>query len=396
MTLLFARARVCLVLSMLVVVSSACGDDSPQTMPAPIGGEDGGQANFDARPGVNPIVPPTKTCYITEILSNSESSTKALGESAKIERDEKGRPVKVEIDENLDGKADETYSYTFDEKGNVALLEWDTDGDGAVDGSSTHTNTYEGDKLVQVEYEPIPCCSAARLSYTWDGDQVKKLVREDLEGDRVTYVETFDYEDGVLVKHDVGYGGRGGATWTYDEDAGLLEQVRRASDDTVSERTLYKYDELGNLISIEEDSNGDGTIDITDTYTNTYALGRLVQIDVDEDSDDTIDEIWTYTYEMNVLVKVDFDRNADGMSDGEEVFRYMGGRVNYHSKNYNGDRYKEIEDRYDANGYPTQRFRDFASTGSFMVYEEYRYKCVDEAIWWPDFDFPVSMLSSVE
>ena len=192
------------------------------------------------------------------------------------------------------------------------------------------------------------------------------------------------------------YSGSGGARWSYNEDGNLLEERTISSAGSVSKLTTYSYDEQGNLSSVSEDTDGDGEVDVVDTYTNTYELGRLVQIDLDEDSDETIDEIWTYTYEMNVLVRIDFDHNLDGMPEGSEVFGYMDGRVNYHSKNYNGDGFNEIEDEYDANGYPSRRFRDFASTGKYMVYEEYEYMCVDEALWWPDFEFPISILSSLQ
>lgn len=397
MNLYCVRSHLYLAL-LLASVSVACGDENPTTMPTPIDKGDPSGAGVDAAPGVNPIAAPSKACYITELRSNSDNTTRSLGESATIERDAEGRPVKVEIDEDLDGMVDQTYTYTFDENGNVSLLEWDTDADGVVDGSSTHTNTYDGEKLVQVEYEPIPCCPAARQTYTWDGDEVKTRVRENLVGDnkRVTFTDTLTYEDGVLVSRESLYSGSGGTRWSYGEDGNLLEERTISSAGSVSKLTTYSYDEQGNLISVSEDTDGDGEVDVVDTYTNTYELGRLVQIDLDEDSDETIDEIWTYTYEMNVLVRIDFDHNLDGMPEGSEVFGYMDGRVNYHSKNYNGDGFKEIEDEYDANGYPTRRFRDFASTGKFMVYEEYEYMCVDEALWWPDFEFPVSILSSLQ
>ena len=86
-------------------------------------------------------------------------------------------------------------------------------------------------------------------------------------------------------------------------------------DGTIDQTDTFTSDANGNLIKSKIDSDNDGTID--STRTNTYdANGNLLKSETDNDNDGTIDSTGTFTYNANGnLIKFERDSDNDGTAD---------------------------------------------------------------------------------
>ncbi len=77
------------------------------------------------------------------------------------------------------------------------------------------------------------------------------------------------------------------------------------------------------LTGVSTDSDGDGTIDQTDTFTSD-ANGNLLKRAFDFDNDGTIDSTSTFTYDANGnLLKSETDSGNDGTADFVQTITFV-------------------------------------------------------------------------
>lgn len=110
---------------------------------------------------------------------------------------------------------------------------------------------------------------------------------------------------------------------------------------------VRRYNEKGESLHEEADSNYDGRID---TWI-TFAKGRLAEVKIDTDRDGNPDE-WKY-YSGGKLVRIKRDTNRDGKPDVWEIYRM--GRLERMGVDLDGD---ERVDRWDHDTELRRRVED--------------------------------------
>ena len=108
--------------------------------------------------------------------------------------------------------------------------------------------------------------------------------------------------------------------WVYDDDAQLSSYARYDADGDLLESWSGTYGAYG-LVLEEEDTNGDGTIDLIRTTTWDSA-GRIEQVQTDNGGDGDIDLTESYTYPDATELKPS-TRTWAGTSSGTDVYTWV-------------------------------------------------------------------------
>lgn len=269
------------------------------------------------------------------------------------ELDDEGRVTRDETDADADQHVDFITLTTYDEHGRQLRQTIDQDNDGVVDRE--HTTDYRSDGQPELELELNGIGEELwRLEYSYDDDGflIEQYGHQPGEDERTTLRSrvTFenngdgcmiariqdDHGDGVIdvsseyevddacriVREETDRGADGTidlvAVTRYDEDgravreefierdvrkllrtstyeAGLLMRVveeRAASSDV----TTYTYDEVGNLIRIDDDAFDDGMAIATTKFEND-ARGNPLYVLTDDRGDGHPDDLAAYTYD---------------------------------------------------------------------------------------------------
>jgi len=243
-----------------------------------------------------------------------------------------GKSAIQTIDENKDGRADQTI--TFDSQGIIARTISDTDHDGRID-TWQH---YESGEMVRVEQDRNRDGNVdARLGYS-AGKLVRVVLDRDGDGrfettqrlddsrwSMVTEIDQNDdrrseerycYKDDVLRMKEV-FNARTGAPVLVEEydEKGRIILSREAENGAGALNLIWRFDEDENAVLAEKDSDGDGR---TDTWFH-YKKGSIVRVDEDRNHDNKPD-LWEVYDAAEVVVSRSEDLDFDGISDIEKKF----------------------------------------------------------------------------
>ncbi len=184
--------------------------------------------------------------------------------------------VKEEFDGNADEIIDTLKEYTYDSGGNVL-----TEAQDGIEWSASHPQN-GADGSVDIRY-----------SYTYDNNDNMTMLEQDGYGpDAVA--------DGSVDRR---------VTFTYDSYGNMIESVEDLDADDVPDIIIaYTYDEHGNHLTRETDGTAwepsDGTVDKLDTFVYEYdSSGNMTQQDLDLGADGNLDMRSMYKYDSmgNVL-----------------------------------------------------------------------------------------------
>lgn len=177
-----------------------------------------------------------------------------------FERNAAGEPTLYEYDGDADGAADLREVRTYDSCGDLASWSRDIDVDGVSDYSEFFYRNSDG-RIEYTEFDGADADPGAdwRKVYRYKDGELARIEFYLIDGDILSEVETFEYENGNVVLYEV---------WR--------ELVR-----DLQLRIKYDFGDNGRLQETHGDTNGDGTYDrwIRSTYDSK---DRLV---LKEDSD---------------------------------------------------------------------------------------------------------------
>ena len=225
----------------------------------------------------------------------------------------RGQLEKVTVDYGLDALDVTTYSY--DDRGNNTGMIYQTnayqistvyfyDGNDQLirqevtydDGSTSateYTRDADGNILTQKDYN-MDGALGYLTEYTYkNGDVVREVYTNVLEGYSYTYEYTYEYDEAgncTLYRSSSDYGGTE-TLYSYDDQGRMVKYLE--SGNGYSDSTTYTYDEAGNLLRTETLYTGDyyeedgeryvteytydaeGSI-LTETYSGPYSVSETV------------------------------------------------------------------------------------------------------------------------
>jgi len=191
--------------------------------------------------------------------------------------DKNGNKIK-EVEKNSDGEIESIDEYAYDKNHNILTDIRDYNGDRVIDYITRYT--YNEDNKILTEIETMDdkdiannIISRETIEYTYDanGNLIKEIQKED-DGD-------------ITIKN----------TYTYDSNNNLMKEIEEEGEDVTT--TTYTYDDKSNPLTISEDSDSNGVIDIVTTSTYTYSDNEKKAIThIDNGNDGTIDDISTYIW----------------------------------------------------------------------------------------------------
>jgi hypothetical protein len=211
---------------------------------------------------------------------------------------------------------------------------YDSEYDGIVD--FLQINIYDPFPLVtQVEVFLGPI-DTDPLIYIgeWDYDAEGRLIemREDEDNfNGWNTITTYAYdEDGNVVGVDTDTDADGYAdqleAWTYSPgtNQALTGSLDADADGVVDDRTLFTYDLDGRLVLIELDEDDDGGVDETTTFTYEYAFPNVdYYASIDNDNDPLEDGFYAATFDTEGrLSSWEIDEDGDGISETNEAYFY--------------------------------------------------------------------------
>ena len=223
-----------------------------------------------------------------------------------ITNDSRGRPVRevLEKDDNVDGIVDRRFSHD---------AEWDL-WDNLLFQSDF--DDYNADGVAD---------SWSRLVYTYDGQKHLELEVYDLDfwGPRYTADGVIDYH--VVTRHE--YDQRGqrihsqADVFFYDPDPDEAPNSR--------DENFYEYDDRGRLTRqvYRNDADANGTVDWSNTTTNTFGLnGRIVEIVFESQNFHLDTKRTTASYDLRgnlvTLSDVEFDDVGSTPQSSTTTFEY--------------------------------------------------------------------------
>jgi len=242
-----------------------------------------------------------------------------------------GKPALQTIDQNGDGQWEQTI--IFDKQGQMTKVLIDTNGDGKTDCKQF----YENGKLARVEQDRnYDGKTDARLVYA-NGKQIRSLLDNDGDGrfetqlrfDDPTWskvIEVFD-KQGRLQEREFFLDRTLRRKETFDPDTGtaiVVEEYDRrgnivlskeAKDGSSKLNLTWYYDQEGNGVRAEQDTNGDGKVDTWYYYNN----GQIARVEEDRNKDGRPDLWDVYDASGRVVVRKQ-DLDFDGTPDIEKKF----------------------------------------------------------------------------
>ncbi|HHP7235462.1 MAG TPA: hypothetical protein ACFCUC_12590 [Desulfobacterales bacterium] len=241
------------------------------------------------------------------------------------------KPVKQTIDENRDGRPEQTI--TYDKQGRIDSAIGDTNRDGRID--SWHD--YQQGALHRTEQDRNHDGKVDAQS-EYDGG---RRVRLEMDNDGDGHFETrtvFDTAQWTKVTEIVDKQGRLGQRMSYSGEVLRKTEVFDAATGRLSK--LEEFDQAGRIVMSKEAENGAGALTLTWRYDEQE---NPVAAEKDSDGDGATD-IW-YHYENGRVKTVAEDRNKDGKPDLWETYD-AGQVVVRRSEDLDFDGTADIEKRY--------------------------------------------------
>ena len=227
------------------------------------------------------------------------------------------------IDSNNDGQSDQVLISTYDDYHNLVRRQ-EQGGDGVDDAITDYTYDADGNLTLE-EYDTNADGSAnSTITRTYDGNGYEISVEHDSDGDGVANrLVTITYDsNGCQLSYIVDTNGDGqinsDETFTCDSDGNRLTHVQDTNGngvtDVVENYTLNAYGQRTNL---SKDSNNDGTIDLEVDYTFDNE-GKLLSVNMNNNN--AID-ITTYSFDNNgYMVSLEEDTNGDGVAESVKTY----------------------------------------------------------------------------
>jgi hypothetical protein len=218
-----------------------------------------------------------------------------------ITYDDNGNVIKTELDDrgpgyyyDVDGIADTTKEYSYDADGTTIIEATDHLGQTSIEYKTYNEN---GDLIIdENDFDADGTIdSAIYYGYDEDGNLTHEMHDYDLDGD---------------IEHDVRY--------VYDDNGNLTSELVthnvNGSNGSYIGRTDYTYDLDGNMTSMADDVNNDGTIEYLTTYSYAYNQdGYTKTVNYDYGNDGSIDKTTFYTYDNNGLLVSDNDNTVNAV-----------------------------------------------------------------------------------
>ena len=167
---------------------------------------------------------------------------------------------------------------------------------------------------------------------------------------------------------------------TTEPAPGPCTKEASAEDGTVDSRTMYTYDDQGNLLSEERDYGDDGTVDSRTVFTYTYDdQGSQLSAEMDYAGDGTVDSRYAYAYdEHGNMLSWETDKNADGTADRRYTYTYDE-RGNKLSEEEDKDNDGSVDSRYaytyEEHGNRLSEEQDYGADGTVEYRYAYTYDC---------------------
>ncbi|MDB4160996.1 T9SS type A sorting domain-containing protein [Bacteroidia bacterium] len=212
-----------------------------------------------------------------------------------------GNPTREEFDYNVDGKLDRIFTYTYDANGYLTRREDDRDADSTAEDITTYTNDANGN-LTREEYDRDADGTTERITtYTYDANG--NLTRQEDDRDA----------DGTAERI---------TTYTYDANGNLtVVESDSDGDGTADESFTYVYDANGRITGAELDTDGDGVIE--ETVTVSYDItGNMLGFQ--NYRGDTLTRSSSYSYDINNnRVRIENDENGNDTLDGMSTYSFF-------------------------------------------------------------------------
>ena len=225
-----------------------------------------------------------------------------------------GRLSRVEFDDDGDSTTDRSESYVYNSRGRLSQANFDDDGDGTTDRSEAYEYNLSG-RLSQTEFDDDNDGTTDRseaYTYNSDGDLIRTEFDDDNDG-TTDRSEFDDDNDGTTDRSEA---------YTYNSDGDLIRTDFDDDNDGTTDRTWF-------------DDDGDGTTDRRERYTLNEG-GNRIRTDFDDDGDGTTDRAEHYFYDENNrlirtwfddtgdgrIERAGFDDDGDGTTDRRETFIY--------------------------------------------------------------------------
>jgi antitoxin component YwqK of YwqJK toxin-antitoxin module len=252
-------------------------------------------------------------------------------------RYESGKRTRIREDANLDGKMERTT--VFDPAGEMIKITVDENNDGIAD----EWQTFKQDCLESVEKDRNHDKKVDLKIFYIAGEKQRLMKDEDHDGyfeitqwfDRKpwTVVSEIDADadklpesvwfytaEGLAQKDiDANKDGRVDRREYFDAQSRLTKS-EEAADGSASFNFVWFYDDAGNPVRAEKDGNGDGRPDIWYYYND----GRLTSVREDTRGDGSPD-VWEEYDASETMIRQSRDLNADGIPDVTKEFKKPAG-----------------------------------------------------------------------
>jgi hypothetical protein len=203
--------------------------------------------------------------------------------------------VHSQRDYYADGSIDTIETRSYDTAGNLLTLEFDADGDGTADYSEVYT--YDAyNNVLSATYNSYGTLTV--VTYTYDG--YNKLTSQSIDSDgdgNIDEIFSYFYDEGDLLI-------------TVEEDSN--------ADGAADVFYTYSYDSEGRVTEISGDEGDDGTVDYLQTTLYTDLVLNVGTTTIDEDNDGTPESIQQFEFdELGNLLYLADDYDGDGVFDNE-------------------------------------------------------------------------------
>lgn len=169
---------------------------------------------------------------------------------------------------------------------------------------------------------------------------------------------------------------------TYNKAGDALTQTKYVNEEIISETTSMTYNDAGLIISKQTEYFDNGVIQAAENEEYTYDTnGNLISEDKDNNGDGQVDEIISYTYSAdNILLSTAYDDNADGNIDITvyettiiSTFDEQGKLIQTTYQDENGENFQIDYFTYDENGFKQNINYDFGADGDIDAIHTFLY-----------------------
>jgi len=237
------------------------------------------------------------------------------------EQGELNEVVTVSVSNPADAQ---TLGYTYNEAGDVARVEVSSS-DEARDGIAlVYTYDELEGHLLEVAVEDDAVGRVTRYIYE-EGVLTEREYYETLPEEALLGFETYTYdEEGTLTSterlgpisplDDTASDSLVVELYSYDADTGVITAKEVSVDDELISEARYEYDEQGALVKVL--TNGGEMGMKAEASRARYDLeGHILYEELDTDADGELDSSYTFTYEEGALTMVAYDVDGDGVAD---------------------------------------------------------------------------------